>query len=397
MAKRKNIKHNCFDCGIEILIDSDQLRKENSKTGYHCRCTQCRKIHQKNWYKNMSPERKIEVQNKMVSKAKNRWANMSQDEYDNHCKKLSDADKKYWSNITPDDYKIRCEINQKIQDNLSNDKKKQRSEKVSKSKKEWWANLTDEKYIKMCLSNKSAADLLWLNRSENEKDHYIKLLHDGYKKWYNDMSLDEKDQWMYNISRGYGNMSLDEKDQWMYNRSQNVSCKETSTELEFINILNLNKIDYNYQYANNYREPNFHDLFPENNIIKNNYVSPYHTWDFKLNLRDKSILVDIDGSIHDPSKTDYCRKFKNININIKDFIQFNDSQRPYQTDGLDAYVIKCYDDKLRMNSEVTNIKTGENEKLEKFIKTLNSFNLSESEKREIFNLSKKILFNKSEY
>ena len=91
-------------------------------------------------------------------------------------------------NITPDDYKIRCEINQKIQDNLSNDKKKQRSEKVSKSKKEWWANLTDEKYIKMCLSNKSAADLLWLNRSENEKDHYIKLLHDGYKKWYNDMS-----------------------------------------------------------------------------------------------------------------------------------------------------------------------------------------------------------------
>ena len=44
----------------------------------------------------MSPERKIEVQNKMVSKAKNRWANMSQDEYDNHCKKLSDADKKHW-------------------------------------------------------------------------------------------------------------------------------------------------------------------------------------------------------------------------------------------------------------------------------------------------------------
>ena len=37
MAKRKNIKHNCFDCGIEILIDSDQLRKENNKTGYHCR------------------------------------------------------------------------------------------------------------------------------------------------------------------------------------------------------------------------------------------------------------------------------------------------------------------------------------------------------------------------
>ena len=50
-----------------------------------------------------------------------------------------------------------------------------------------------------------------------------------------------------------------------------------------------------------------------------------------------------------------------------DYYKFRDSQRPYQTDGLDAYIIKCYDDNLTDNTPVINIETKESMTFQTFI------------------------------
>ena len=45
-------------------------------------------------------------------------------------------------------------------------------------------------------------------------------------------------------------------------------------------------------------------------------------------------------------------KTGNNTVSMADVIAFNESQRPYQTDGLDAYVVKAYNDKLSGDTEV---------------------------------------------
>ena len=68
--------------------------------------------------------------------------------------------------------------------------------------------------------------------------------------------------------------------------------------------------------------------------------------------------------------------------------EFYDSKRPYQTDGLDAYVVKCYDDNLHLHSTVMNIKTGKEMTLSYFIRFISTMNLSDDEIREAIENSK---------
>lgn len=76
------------------------------------------------------------------------------------------------------------------------------------------------------------------------------------------------------------------------------------------------------------------------------------------------------------------KSFTKDGIDIGLTVFENDSKRPYQTDGLDAYVVQCYDDKLTNDTPVVNIKTNEKMTMKSFIALMNILNLSNKELKE---------------
>ncbi len=162
-----------------------------------------------------------------------------------------------------------------------------------------------------------------------------------------------------------------------------LNKEPNKNESEFINYLNIHKINYLYQYTNKNKHPDFDKLFKINPVTNVDYVSPYHKWDFKLVIEGKEILVDIDGSIHFNKSYFVVHPYTGIRYNIYDYTKFKDSQRPYQTDGLDAYVVQCPDDKLTGETIVVNVSTGKKYSFTGFIYLLASYKLHDSDIKEV--------------
>ena len=107
--------------------------------------------------------------------------------------------------------------------------------------------------------------------------------------------------------------------------------------------------------------------------------------DLHLKNTIKMLKRQIDGSIHDPNKISHdVTYFDGRKISLSDLIAFNDSQRVYQTDNLNAYVIQCYDDKLTDNTPVVKINTGEIINFKSLIGILTFESMTEREKRKMF-------------
>ena len=68
---------------------------------------------------------------------------------------------------------------------------------------------------------------------------------------------------------------------------------------------------------------------------------------------------------------------------LRDRIDFNDSKRPYQTDGLAAYIVQAYDDTLDNSVKVKDVKTGEIITFHQLMSILNFNNLSEKDRKAI--------------
>lgn len=157
------------------------------------------------------------------------------------------------------------------------------------------------------------------------------------------------------------------------------------TERIFMDDMQYHLIPYQYEFYNLTIHPDFFTLFPNNPVTGARYTNPYHRWDFKLEIPGHPIFVDIDGSIHSPNNAS-TGVYKPTGLRYKriDDIQFNESKRPYQRDGLDAYVIEAYDDILGPTNLVTNIVTGETMSYKVFLSLLDHFSgladiLSEAE------------------
>jgi hypothetical protein len=317
----------------------------------------------------MDPERKAAVSKKMSESATKRWKSMTDEEYKNMCEAMSKGDVKYWSNLLDEEYEARCKVNQMIQDNLSDEKKKIRSEKISKAQAERWKNMSDDMYDYMCEKLSEAAHLYWDNITDEELN-----------KRKEDMSIRSKSFWK--------NMTKKEFEEWCIKQMKRRKENFTKNELDFMKILNLYNINYEARVCSTIIHPDFYKLFPRNPIMDNEHVVPYHEWDFKLNLIDKSIFIDVDGSIHDPQKTNYQVEYYTGKMFKKsDYIQFNDSQRPYQTDGLDSYIILVYDDNLTMDCIVKNVSNDDTMKLSEFISLIYANNLTDKELKEIIKVS----------
>ena len=340
------------------------------------------------WRYNLTPEEEIEL-NKRYSEAQTLvWANMIEKERIERGIKISEGK----LNIPQELKDERRRQNQERYNDLPEKEKERRKSMMI----DWWDNLTDEEYIEQCRKTSEG----YHNLSEQDKER----LRNQRKEYFKNMSEEEKYLFRHKISEGKKNMSKiakdhqnillknnwenlsdEEKDLWMFHNltSRIQNTEYTSTELEFVNILNLNKINYEFQWINNIKHPNFDELFPNNPIKNNNYVSPYHLWDFRLNLKQKSILVDIDGSRHNSERNNYIVTVNNNKILLKDHIAFNDSKRPYQTDGLDAYIIKCYNDIINDNTIVYSIKDNKDILFKDFILYLNGLNMNDKEIKEM--------------
>lgn len=288
---------------------------------------------------------------------------------------------------------------------FSSEERKKLMEPVIEGRQRWWNSLSDEEHKKKIDSMTKKFIEYWDKRSEEEKDYKMSLLHSGLNEWWNSLSNEEKTNRINKLNKGnekwYQSLSDDEKKlfndksirnlkrywdeitpeeykNWYekrinsYNKYMNkLNDNPNNNESSFMDILKINKINYQWQYYNQTIHSDFDKLFTYNPVTKSDLVSPYHQWDFIIHTNDGDVLVDIDGSIHDILQTGFeVTNSQGKQFILADYIQFNDSKRPYQTDGLPAYAVLCYDDNITNDTLVVNINTGELMNLKSFISLL---------------------------
>jgi hypothetical protein len=314
----------------------------------------------KQWWDSLTEEeRKLKVDN-LQEKCKQYWDSLSDEERKLHSDKILE----YWNKLSEEEMvrKLQPLIDGKTQywNSLTDEEKKLHSDKS----KQWWGLLSDEEKITYSEKHKQ----YWNSLTDEEK----KLHSDKSKQWWGLLSDEEKKLIINKIRSWWNSLTNNEYNDWDRKRHEgynnyftNLDSYITKTEIQFKQQLDLLKFsnqiqDYEFQYVSQIIHDNFNELFPINPVTSSN-VSPYHKWDFIIIRNDGSkVLVDIDGSIHDPNKADYeVTSYDGFKINIIDIIKFNDSKRPYQTDGYESYIILAYDDNVSDDTKVLSLQTND--------------------------------------
>lgn len=334
----------------------------------------------RNWKNNITDEDRIKYGNKLSKSIKHYWVNHPEKKQER-----SQQKKDWWSNLSIEEYNSINNKKKETYNNLSQEEKDRRTMELTKNYLNWYHNECDKDKWKIHCSKISK--LYWDNITDEEKQQRIQ----NHIKWHNNLSIEQKEEIRNKQSmsnkKHWKHLSLDERN----NRYLKISLgKEkyasidnaTNTEMLIKNYLNLYKIDYKFQWTNKTYNPEFYQKFKYNEITLQD-ISPYHLWDFKLNLKDKEILLDIDGSIHNDKIIINKHTRENKLINITDLSNFNDSKRIYLTDGLDAYVIQCHDDKINLDNIVKNIKTNEIMTFKQFLSLLEYMNSNNKDKKEL--------------
>lgn len=343
---------------------------------------------------NMSEEDRLKYSEFHRKQQKEFWDNLSEDEYNSMKSKISKGQKDRISNMNEYELKEhndRLHANHmKWRESLSPEEVELLLQPARLGFKLWNENISQEEKDNLLSRRIEGYKIWWDSLSDQEKDDHIKRLHDGFDQWFESLSEEEKklrlEKSNTNLKDWFNTLSSEEKEQHYRTITMNANKNKSFTESEsiFDRILQENNFRFDIQYMSECIHPDFHKMFPKNPFTNSEFVSPYHSWDFIIYLQDKSILIDIDGSIHDSSKTNSSVLYgKNTFLNLSEFIQFNDSQRPYQTDGLDAYIIKAYNDKIEDDTIVQNVKTNECIKFKDFINIISFDNLSEKDKKEL--------------
>ena len=429
-----NNEFKCERCGkVYHLSTGSVYRKLKENTPYLCK--ECMKEHKseksKSYYNNLTeeekelnttkrkqawldkPEEEKQKQlNRLHNDQQNWWNNLLEDEKINHMKPARDGHKiylentsheelsakakggegfiKYWNNLSDEERAFhlkRMHDGQRVYlDNMTSEEHKKISERMRKNNLKRWEHMSQEEKDSVIRSLKKGLKEYYDNLSEEDRYRRAKTMSENIKSYWNNLSEEERKELTQinseRIRSYWNNINRDQKEMLIVKTSieKNNSSSYTDTELSFSNILNSNNINYQYQYLSKIKHSEFDKLFPYNPFSDSDFILPYHSWDFILYLRDKEVLVDIDGSIHDKNRTNgIVTGSKNNKYNLSEFIQFKDSQRPYQTDGMEAYVVKAYSDKIEDDTIVQNVKTNEEIKFKDFLNTLLFDNLTEKE------------------
>ena len=342
----------CNDCKKPYTVSFIYWKQNKSNTEKIWRCKSCNAKYKsnlnKNRWKNLTDEDRRNISNKQSQTQSAYWQRTSKEDRIVRLNSFINAGKNYWDNISEDEkneVRKRCK---QYYDNLTDDEKLLHAKKSM----EWYNNLSDKE---KCERNKHRSEK-WHGLNNDEKKRRVDLLIQNNKKWLDSLSKEEKDAHYQNnatfLRNFWKDISENQKLSWFYltNKAQINSDilqeKKSPSEIDFINYLNIYKLPYEYQYMNETYPEYFYEIFDKNK-------SPYHKWDFIIHTKLSDILVDIDGSEHSIPEGQCITK---DGIDIGKSIQENDAKRPFQTDGLEAFIVLAYDDNTKDDTLVYNIK-----------------------------------------
>lgn len=424
-ARLYRIKHNipmdiCFGCNKLNRRNPRENISEERKREWYRKISEARKKE----YASMSKEDKEKRFKKLIDVGKEYRDNMTDDDKRRIAARLSLTMSAYWKNLSDEDRAIRAKQVSDRWNSLSDEEKKARNEHLSRIMKEKWDNLPQEEkdlYSKRSrerwesLSDEekqrkieilsSASREFRANLSDEEKERISKILSEKMIKHYQNITDEERDRingilsekakkrwanlpkelreiWIENAQKGlqkyWDNLPFEK---WLEHclktaegMAKSFKYKPTVTEVNFINELNMifySSFNYEYQWNNKTISSDFYKHYSKKD-------NPYHVWDFKIHTLDGDILVDIDGSMHIIPEGLYVVG----DIDVGKVNDYKDSKRKYQTDGLIAYVIEAYNDKIEPDTSVLNLETGERMSYTNFISLLQWMNAPEKERKE---------------
>lgn len=323
--------------------------------------------------------------------------------------KRSDSLKRYWANLSEEErnkrgrsvkagiHNMSPEAKAKRSRNssaatshhmhtLSDDEKARRSAKMSASTKRRYATMSDAERIEIGrrISNGQ------INMDPIKKREANQKRSESLKQTIQNMTQEERSARAKRVQDWWDNMTIDEFLRWSKAHIDNyikyregLSITPNKNESELITLFKVYGISHTFHSYNRTYSADFFTLFPNNPVTKSKFVMPYHEWDFRVYTSSSEVLVDIDGSIHVNPSYSSTHPSTGVRYDMLDYHKFNDSQRPYQTEGLDAYVVQCYDDNLTKDTPVINVTTGNVMSLGQFLLMLEFRSLSADEQRKI--------------
>lgn len=278
-----------------------------------------------------------------------RYVNLTEEERKNLTKQRSESAKKVWKDLSDDEYIRRC-----------------------KSQQERWAKLShEEKLIIMKNTLSAAAEY---NRRPETKS---KLAQRNIDNWKN-MSIQDKIKELQRLNKirddAWNKLTDEEKflkmkKMWDSNSWIGPTEYLFNDTIKDIGLIIGNHYFWGYS-SYPYIHPEYYNIFGKINPLTLETNFPYHTWDFILYPKsDNPILIDIDGSAHNVHNMGFKRYGNKYTEREK--IDYNDSQRPYQIpDGMSAYIIEAYYDKIEDNTPVVNVITNNRSTYKDLIKII---------------------------
>lgn len=341
---KKKITVTCDKCHNEFSM-TEVCYKKKVKNNERILCQPCRMKEMSEKARNISEEDKIKYREKLSEAQKKRWS------------KTSDEERK----------RITAPMLAKTHENYNNlsaEEKKARHDRLQAGNSKWWNSLSPEEKAKYGKIRSKASRDFWDSVTPEMMVEIGKRQSKGIKKFWDDMTDEEFKVWLEKHKEGLS--------KYFTERSENGGL--TNNEITMEDILKTNNLKYSTHSYSKLVHPDFDTLFPVNTATGSTNISPYHEWDFRVHTLDGDVLVDIDGSVHDP---------KNKTTGVT---EFNDSKRPYQTDNLPAYAVLCYDDNITKDTPVLNIVSGEKIALSNLMSILSWMNMTKKEKKKISKL-----------
>ena len=428
----------CDRCGAPYSIrrDSYYHRKEKGRPNL---CNVCRKDKHSqdiiNWHSNLSQEERDARYENISNKWKENWNSKTDEEKAKALEALNEGKEKYYANLTEEEKNKRNEerriVSQNMWANRSEEEKERIVNAMHEGKKEYYDSLSQEekdaKIEKLCNGFRNWRDNMtdeekakeseerrarWYAMSDEKRERSLKIMQEEWRKWYNSSSEEERKVRIDHMTEGlrewyssldeegrkrhkescmeyWNNLTPDGFLEWVKKQQDGISeyinkigIPQNVLELEFRNTLHVLGIPHKWQYHSEIIDPGFNNAFPKNPITGGK-VSPFHNWDFLLETKQGNVLIDIDGWIHHIGPGRYI---SSRGVDEGAIVKFNDAQRPYQTDGMEAYVISANYDKLDDNAKVFQV-DAEKKKLKtpmeykQFLRILQFMNMSDKDKK----------------
>lgn len=349
--KKIPIQMTCSVCGTKFPMQFGTYLLKRSKNPIW-RCRRCNDDYRNQCFQNKTPEQRAAFTAKQQENMKRYYESMTAEEKAKNKLNRSKGWDKRREEGTADHALEAMKIGRAEWYNSLSDKEKIAYWKIREDgRSKWWNGLTKpEQDAHMSIAHKAIST--WLQgKTDDELIEHFSNLRLGNQKYWEEMTPEKYREQCIETA-----LSLKEmKD--MY--PDMIPMKKlTDTELEFSNMLKSFKLPYTSQYPSVKIHPDFTKVFSKNPLTGSDRINPSHLWDFLIRTESENVLIDIDGSVHSNS----------------DAIKFNDTKRPYQTDGLRAYIIKCPNDKLSKDNKVINIKNGSEMEVDQLFALLSILN-----------------------